>query len=95
MSFAGRLFTNREGKWTPEYQRLAGRSCFEMARVLANEDLTLATSYNGSGNGRALFQAKGAPQAPWKYRFALACLGFRGADRLAWPVREAKRVFFE
>src|SRR3984893_6931981 len=34
-----------EGKWTPEYQRLAGRTCFAMARTLANEDLTLATCY--------------------------------------------------
>jgi hypothetical protein len=34
-----------EGRWTPEYQRLAGRICFAMVRTLANEDLTLATCY--------------------------------------------------
>jgi len=64
-----------------------------MARVLANEDLTLATSYYRERKREGLIQPKGAPLAPWKYRFALACLGFRGADHLAWSVREAKRVF--
>jgi cellulose synthase/poly-beta-1,6-N-acetylglucosamine synthase-like glycosyltransferase len=81
-----------EGRWTPDYQRLAGRSCFEMARILANEDLTLATWYYRERKREGLMQSEGAPLAPWRYRLALKCLGFSGAERLARSLREAKRV---
>jgi hypothetical protein len=50
-----------EGRWTPDYQRLAGRSCFEMARILANEDLTLATWYYRERNREGLMQSEGPP----------------------------------
>jgi hypothetical protein len=80
-----------EGRWTPEYQRLAGRSCFEMARTLANEDLTLATCYYRERRREGLMQPEG-PQAPWKYRLALRCLGFKPAERLARLLQQAKRA---
>jgi Glycosyl transferase family 2 len=79
-----------EGRLTPEYQRLAGRSCFEMARTLANEDLALATCYYRERKREGLMQPEG-PQAPWKYRLALRCLGFNSAERLAKLLQQAKR----
>jgi glycosyltransferase involved in cell wall biosynthesis len=78
-----------EGRWTPDYQRLAGRSCFEMARTLAKEDLTLATRYYSERKREGLIQPEGAP---WKYRLALRCLGFSPAERLARSLRPAKRA---
>jgi hypothetical protein len=80
-----------EGKWTPAYQRLAGRSCFEMARRLADEDLNVATSYYRECRRDDLMQPEG-PQAPWKYRLALKCLGFSGAELSARSFRQAKRA---
>jgi glycosyltransferase involved in cell wall biosynthesis len=80
-----------EGRWNPDYQRLAGRSCFEMARTLANEDLTLAIRYYRERKREGLMQPEG-PQAPWKYRLALKCLGFSKAERLARSLQQAKRV---
>jgi glycosyltransferase involved in cell wall biosynthesis len=80
-----------EGRWTPDYQRLAGRSCFEMARILANEDLTLATCYYRERKREGLIQPE-EPAAPWDYRLALRVLGFRGAEQLAWSLRHAKGV---
>src|ERR1700736_2340136 len=80
-----------EGRWTPNYQRLAGRACFEMARTLADEDLTLATCYYRERKREGLMQPEG-PQAPWKYRLALKCLGFSVAERLARSLRQAKRA---
>jgi glycosyltransferase involved in cell wall biosynthesis len=80
-----------DGRWTPEYQRLAGRSCFAMARTLANEDLTLATCYYRERKREGLVQPE-EPAAPWGYRLALRGLGFNGAERLARSLRHAKRV---
>jgi glycosyltransferase involved in cell wall biosynthesis len=82
-----------EGKWTPEYQCLAGRSCFEMARVLANVDHALAISYYRQRKREGLMEPEGAPLSPWKYRLALKCLGFSGAERLARSLRQAWKVF--
>jgi glycosyltransferase involved in cell wall biosynthesis len=80
-----------EGRWTPNYQRLAGRSCFEGARTLANEDLRLAASYYRERKREGLMQPEG-PQAPWKYSLALTCLGFSPAERLARALKQAKRL---
>src|ERR1700730_1679478 len=80
-----------EGRWTPDYQRLAGRTYFEMARMLANEDLTLATRYYRERKREGLMQPEG-PQAPWKYRLALKCLGFNPAERLASLLQQTKRA---
>jgi len=80
-----------ERRWTPEYQRLAGRSCFEMARILANEDLILATRYFRERKREGLMQAEG-PQAPWKYSLALKYLGFNPAERLARALKQTKRL---
>jgi glycosyltransferase involved in cell wall biosynthesis len=71
-----------ERRWIPEYQRLAGRTCFEAARTLANEDLALATSYYHERKREGLMQPEG-DAAPWKYRLALKYLGFSAAERLA------------
>jgi hypothetical protein len=79
-----------EGRWTPYYQHLAGRSCFEMARTLANEDLMLATRYYRKQKRQGLMQPEG-PQAPWRYNLALKCLGFNLAERLARSLQHAKR----
>ena len=80
-----------EGRWTPDYQRLAGRTCFEMARTLANEDIALAGRYYRERKGEGLMQPEG-PEAPLKFRLALKFLGLTGAERLARSVRRAKRV---
>jgi GT2 family glycosyltransferase len=80
-----------EGRWTPDYQRLAGRACFEMARTLATEDLTLATRYYRERKREGLMQPEG-PQAPWKYSLALRCLGFNPAERLARSLKQTKRL---
>ncbi len=80
-----------EGRWTPHYQRLAGRACFEMARTLAHEDLVLATFYYRECKREGLMQPEG-PQAPWKYSLALRCLGFYLAERLARWLKQAKRL---
>jgi GT2 family glycosyltransferase len=76
----------REGKWAPLYQRLAGRTCFETARTLANKDLTLATRYYHERKREGLMQPEGNA-APWKYRVALRCFGFSAAESLARIVR--------
>ena len=83
-----------EGRWTPEYERLAGRSFFEMARTLANEDLTVATCYYRERKREGLMRPEG-PQAPWKYRLALKSFGFSGAERLARLLQQAKRTLSE
>lgn len=80
-----------EGRWKPSYQRLAGRACFEMARTLAQEDLTLATFYYRECKREGLMQPEGA-QAPWKYSLALRCLGFYLAERLARWLKQARRL---
>jgi len=80
-----------EGRWTPNYQHLAGRSCFEMARTLANEDLSLATSYYRERKREGLMQPEG-PQAPWKYSLALKYLGFYPTERLARSLKQAKTM---
>jgi glycosyltransferase involved in cell wall biosynthesis len=80
-----------EGRWSLDYQRLAGRSCFEMARILANEDLILATRYYRERKREGLMQPEG-PQAPWKYSLALKCLGFNPAERLARSLKQTKRL---
>jgi glycosyltransferase involved in cell wall biosynthesis len=80
-----------EGRWTTDYQRLAGRTCFEMARTLANEDLTFATRYYRERKREDLMHPEG-PQAPWKYSLALRCLGFNPAERLARSLKQAKRL---
>lgn len=79
-----------EGRWTPDYQRLAGLSCFEMARSLAQQDLILATSYYRERKREGLMHP-GGPQAPWKYILALKFLGFNPTERLARSLQLTKK----
>lgn len=74
------------GNFRPEYKRLAGVSCFEMARTLATQDLSQAKAYYSARRNEGLISV-GGPAAPWKYRFALTCLGFSAAEQLAKAAR--------
>lgn len=78
------------GKWTPKYERLAARSCFGMARTLANRDLRSAAAYYRQRKKGGLIYADG-PGAPWNYRLALKCFGFTTAEGLAKFSRELPR----
>jgi glycosyltransferase involved in cell wall biosynthesis len=70
------------GKWTPKYERLAARACFNMARTLAGKDIRTAAAYYRQRKKGGLIYASG-PSAPWNYRLALKCFGFTTAEALA------------
>jgi glycosyltransferase involved in cell wall biosynthesis len=74
------------GNFRPEYKRLAGVACFEMARTLATQNLKQAKEYYAARQNEGLISVSG-PAAPWKYRFALSCLGFSAAEQLAKTAR--------
>jgi glycosyltransferase involved in cell wall biosynthesis len=74
------------GNFQPEYKRLAGVACFEMARTLAARDLRQAEQYFSARRNEGLISI-GGPAAPWKYRFALTFLGFSAAEQLAKVAR--------
>jgi glycosyltransferase involved in cell wall biosynthesis len=74
------------GHFQPEYTRLAGVACFEMARTLATQNLQQAKEYYVARRNEGLISVSG-PAAPWKYRFALSCLGFSAAEQLAKATR--------
>lgn len=74
------------GNFRPEYKRLAGVACFEMARTLAARDLWQAEQYYSARRNEGLISVDG-PAAPWKYRFALTFLGFSAAEQLAKAAR--------
>ena len=74
------------GNFQPEYRRLAGVACFEMARTLATQNLKQAKEYYAARRNEGLISVSG-PAAPWKYRFALSCLGFSAAEQLAKTAR--------
>jgi glycosyltransferase involved in cell wall biosynthesis len=74
------------GNFRPEYNRLAGVACFEMARTLAALDLPQAEKYYSERRSEGLISI-GGPAAPWKYRFALTWLGFSAAEQLARAAR--------
>jgi hypothetical protein len=69
-------------RWTPQYQQIAARACFEMARTLARDDLSQAAAYHAERRRRDLIAAEG-PAAPLSYRLAYHTLGFANAERLA------------
>lgn len=70
------------GRWTPQYQQITARACFEMSRTLARSDLAEAGQYHADRRARGLIAAEG-PAAPLPYRIAYTLLGFPAAERLA------------
>jgi hypothetical protein len=83
-----RSVARERGSWTEEHEFLAGRTCFEMARTLAVTDLERGAEYARDRQQRGLFQPAG-PAASARYRTALRCFGFRGAERLARWLRRS------
>ena len=77
-------------KLTPQYQELAARSCFALARTLALQDLRLATDYYRARKREGLIQPVGA-SAPRAYRLALKVLGFPATERIAHMRRKMER----
>ena len=71
---------------TEEDRLLAGQACFEMARTLAQQDLTRAAEYHRARKREGLFHPAG-PAAPASYRAAYRVLGFSGAEKLAGALR--------
>ena len=83
-----------EGRWTPNYQRLAGRYFFEMATALAYEDLPLATRYYRERKREGLMQPGGLQKPWWKYSLysvALKCVGFSSVARLGMSLQQIRR----
>jgi GT2 family glycosyltransferase len=74
------------GNFRPEYKRLAGVACFEMARTLATQNLQQAKEYYAARRREGLMSVDG-PAAPWKYRLTLTCFGFSAAEQVARAVR--------
>jgi glycosyltransferase involved in cell wall biosynthesis len=68
--------------WTPTHAAVAGRACFEMARILAARDLAEGARYFRDRRRRGLIHLAG-PAAPAAYTLAHRLLGFRGAEMLA------------
>jgi hypothetical protein len=76
-----------QGKLTAQYQNLAARSCFALARTLALKDLRVATDYYEARKKEGLILPVGA-SAPTAYRLALKVLGFQTAERIAYVRRK-------
>jgi hypothetical protein len=70
------------GHWTSQHQTTAARACFEMARMLARDDVSRANTYYSERRRAGLMQPAG-PAAPLAYRLAYHVLGFEKAERLA------------
>lgn len=72
--------------WREEHRRVAGQTCFEMARTWAKHDLDAATAYFHRRKDEGLIQLDG-PAAPPRYRYAVRALGFRHAELLVKGLR--------
>jgi glycosyltransferase involved in cell wall biosynthesis len=77
-----RTWLKERGRWTSQHQATAARACFEMARMLARDDLSRARIYYSERRKAGLMQPAG-PAAPFAYRLAYHVLGFEKAERLA------------
>lgn len=69
-------------RWTKTHQRVAGRACFEMARMIAKYDLDAALAYHRERRQRGLLHLEG-PAAPLAYRLTHQLFGFAAAEKLA------------
>jgi GT2 family glycosyltransferase len=70
------------GRWTQHHQSTAAQACFEMARMMARDNIERASKYVVDRRAAGLMQPSG-PAAPLTYRIAYHLLGFERAERLA------------